>query len=179
MDNTIIANTTNVTMSDNINEIALALSKAQTELEAVEKGEKGYGYNYASLPATIQASKATLAKNNLAVTQLLGNAANGNPAVTTILLHNSGQYLKSVVSAPLIEMKGCNSVQNAGAVYSYLRRYSLQGILNMSSEDNDASNQGYAKPDTSTRFSTAATSEGGASRPQKFRKEANGVNHDI
>ena len=148
-------------MSPNIGEIASALSKAQSELESVGKGEEGYGYQYASLPATIQVAKPILAKNNLAITQLVGTDSNNNPSVTTILMHTSGEFIKSHASMPLIEMKGCNEAQRAGAVYSYLRRYALQAILNMSSEDNDASSHGFNKP----------TVKKSTSKPtQKFRK---------
>lgn len=158
--------TPSIEMSSDINEIALALSKAQSELEATGKSQEGYGYNYSDLSSVIKTAKPVLAKHGLAVTQLLGNEAS-NPAVTTVLVHSSGQYFKSFASLPLIEMKGCNEAQRAGAVYSYLRRYAFQAILGMSSEDNDASSQG--KPTGKTSFSKVKA----ASKPsgQKFRKK--------
>jgi len=150
-------------MSSNIGDLAGALSKAQSELESVSKGEKGYGYNYASLASTISVAKPVLAKYGLSISQLLGTTVEGLPSVTTVLLHSSGQYIQSTASLPLIEMKGVNEAQRAGAVYSYLRRYAIQGILNMSSEDNDASSKGIDKPQetkttttkTRTKFRTA------------------------
>ena len=61
-------------------------------------------------------------------------------------------------------------MQRAGAVYSYLRRYSYQAILGLSSEDNDASSEGTKKPSGNTSFSSNKTV---ASKPagQKFRKK--------
>ena len=161
---------TKVEMSDGISEIAAALSKAQSELEATSKGQEGYGYNYSDLSSVIRTAKPVLQKHGLAVTQLLGNEGD-KPAVTTVLVHSSGQYFKSFASLPLIEMKGCNAAQRAGAVYSYLRRYAFQAILGMSSEDNDASSEGTKKA------SKVATKPAG----QKFRKkkETKEVVHDI
>lgn len=145
---------TEVKMSNSISTIAMALSKVQSELTAVKKDEKGYGYNYSSLASTIEVSKPVLAKNNLAISQLVGNASNGSPSVTTILMHGgTGEYIMSTASMEKITMKGCNVAQESGATLSYLRRYALQALLNMASEDNDASSNGFVKPETTTSFS--------------------------
>lgn len=128
-------------MSSEIAEIATALSAAQAELEAAKKDQSGYGYNYSDLNSVITTAKPILAKNGLCLTQLLGQTTT-DVTVTTILAHKSGQYFKSVSSLPVIDMKGCNVAQGAGASISYLRRYAYQAILGMSSEDNDASSDG-------------------------------------
>ncbi len=157
-------------MSNDIDQIATALSAAQSELETANKGESGYGYNYSDLATVIKTAKPVLAKHGLAVTQLLSNQGD-KPAVETILIHKSGQYFKSYASLPLIEMKGCNEAQRAGAVYSYLRRYAFQAILGMSSEDNDAHSDGPKK--TSFSKSVSKKTNTVASKPsgQKFRKK--------
>ena len=164
-------------MSKDIGEIASALSKAQSELEAVGKSEEGYGYNYSDLSSVIKTAKPVLAKHGLAVTQLLGNEGE-RPAVTTVLVHTSGQFFKSFASLPLIDMKGCNEAQRAGAVFSYLRRYAFQAILGMSSEDNDASSEGTKKKGT-TSFNKAKSSAP-ANKPagQKFRRKKTEVTED-
>jgi len=154
-------------MSGEINELATALSKAQVELESLGKDEKGYGYNYASLASTIQVAKPVLAKHGLAVVQLVGNEGD-KPSVTTLLTHSSGQYVQTTASMPLVEMKGVNEAQRAGAVYSYIRRYALQAILNMASEDNDASSQGTSKPANKTSFATKEKTE---AKPKKFARK--------
>lgn len=161
--------TSQVTMSNQINEIALALSKAQSELEATGKSQEGYGYNYSDLSSVIATAKPILERHNLAVTQLLGNDGD-RPSVTTVLVHSSGQFFQSCASLPLIKVGSCNEAQCAGAVYSYLRRYAFQAILGMSSEDSDASSQG--KPTGNTSFSKKTTKKA-ASKPegQKFRKK--------
>lgn len=159
----------NTEMSSAINEISLALSQAQSELESAHKDQSGYGYNYSDLASVIKTAKPVLTNHGLAITQLLGNDGD-KPAVTTILVHKSGQYFKSTASLPLVEMKGCNEAQRAGSVYTYLRRYAYQAILGMSSEDNDASSEGTKK----TSFSGKKTTKKAvASKPadQKFRRK--------
>jgi hypothetical protein len=89
-------------MSDAINEVAEALSKAQSELDAATKDQAGYGYNYSDLNSVINTAKPVLAKHGLSVTQLLGNT-DDNVRVTTILAHKSGQYFRSEASLPVIE----------------------------------------------------------------------------
>ena len=132
-------------MSSNINEIASALSKVQGELDTAKKDSSGYGYNYSDLASVIETARPVLEKNDLAVTQLVGETQDGNAKVTTILTHSSGQYFRSEASIPVIEMKGTNAAQNFGASLSYLRRYAYQAILGMASEDNDASSKGPKK----------------------------------
>lgn len=137
----------NMNKSSSLANIATALSKAQAEMEAAKKGEEGYGYNYADLATVIAAAKPILAKHGLAVTQLVGQTVDNSVNVTTILTHESGEFIQSEASLPLIDMKGCNAAQNAGASLSYLRRYAYQAIIGQPSEDNDASSSGFKKPE--------------------------------
>lgn len=132
-------------MSDNINEIAEALVKAQAELASASKDQSGYGYNYSDLASVINSSRPALTKNGLAVIQLVGQTTDESVSVTTILAHKSGQFFKSIGTLPVIEMKGCNAAQSAGASLSYLKRYQYQSIIGQPSEDNDASSEGFKK----------------------------------
>lgn len=164
--------TNSVEMSTEIGEIALALSLAQGELEAANKGQSGYGYNYSDLTSVINTAKPVLVKHGLAVTQLVGT--NGDkPSITTILVHKSGQFFKSFADLPLIEMKGVNNAQITGAVYSYLRRYAYQAILGMSSEDNDASSNGFKKKGGTSFTKKAEPAKEAIVKPeaQKFRRK--------
>jgi hypothetical protein len=129
--------------SDQINELATALAKAQAELTSAKKDSKGHGYNYSDLATVIEEAKRVLPKHGLSFTQLVGQTNTSETVetinVTTILLHSSGQFISSEGSIRIPEMRGVNDTQKAGAALSYLRRYSLQAILGMASEDNDAS----------------------------------------
>jgi hypothetical protein len=148
-----------ITMSEKIDQISIALSKAQSELESVKKDSQGYGYNYSDLSSVIATAKPVLAKNGLAVVQLVGELSDNKVHLTTVLTHSSGQFFQSVSSAPLIEMKGANAMQAFGAVISYSRRYAFQAILGMSSEDPDASPNGFEKPQAKPAFKAPVKTE--------------------
>lgn len=169
-----------VEMSTSIGCLAGALAKAQSKLGSVKKAEEGYGYNYASLASTIETSNPVLSANSLAVSQVVGrNESNGDPSVTTILMHESGEYIMGTASIPRVEMKSCNIAQESGATISYLRRYALQALLNMSSEDCDASSSGFSKPKSGTSYKKKASDketeakkeEAPKGRRRKFKKD--------
>jgi hypothetical protein len=166
-------NHSDIIKSDSIKELATALSKAQAKLGAVHKGEQGYGYNYASLASTIETARPVLAEFGLSVSQLLGtrNSDGKGGVVTTMLMHESGEYIGSTADIVIIDMKGCNEAQSSGASFSYLRRYALQAILNMASEDNDAAS---GKPDPKpaakqeSKPQASAPAKGGFGRAAKL-----------
>jgi hypothetical protein len=137
--------------SENINELATALVKAQAAIGGVHKGSKAFGYNYANLEAVIAAVKEPLNANGLSFLQLIEDSENANTVkVTTLLLHSSGQYIGSTGSTEIPEMKGCNLAQRAGAAQSYLKRYQLQALTGLPTEDNDASSEGFSKQNSAS-----------------------------
>jgi len=125
--------------SDSIKNIAVALRKAQEEIKAVEMDAVNpfLGNKYASLGAIIEASKSILSKNGLSVSQLVESNPN-EIGVTTILLHDTGEYLSSTALIPIQDAKGLSLAQSAGAIITYMRRYCLAAILGMyADEDTD------------------------------------------
>jgi hypothetical protein len=139
--------------SEQINELASALAKAQGELESAGKSSRGHGYNYSDLATVISTAKPVLSKHGLSISQLVNESDIDKVSVTTMLLHSSGQFIASTGTIKIPEMRGVNDTQKAGAALSYLRRYSLQSILGMASEDNDASS-GVADPSNRATVST-------------------------
>lgn len=131
--------------SEAINELATALASAQAEITSANKDSKAYGYNYANLEAVIAAVKPSLNKNGLSFTQLIEESDSTSVKVTTLLLHKSGQFIGSTGSTEIPEMKGCNLAQRSGAAQSYLKRYQLQALTGLPTEDNDASSEGFNK----------------------------------
>lgn len=125
--------------SENLDQIGAALASAQAELSTAKKDSSGYGYNYSDLASVLATAKPVLMKNGLSVTQLVGKSTATEVSLTTILLHTSGQFISEESSIGIPEMNKINVTQKAGAAISYLRRYTLQAILGMASEDNDAS----------------------------------------
>jgi hypothetical protein len=126
--------------SDSIKNLAIALRKTQEEIGKVnfDSTNPFLHNNYASLGAIIEASKAVLVKNGLSISQPTTGSGN-EIGVTTILLHDSGEYIASTATIGINDEKGLKLAQVAGSIITYLRRYSLAAILNLyADEDNDA-----------------------------------------
>ena len=124
-------------MSEKIDSLALALSKAQSAIENVSKDKQAYGYKYADLASCLAAIKKPLGDNGLSISQLVSQEGDKHTLIT-ILLHESGQWLKSVFSIENVVMKQCNSLQQLGAGLTYARRYALSAIVGLTQEDDDA-----------------------------------------
>ena len=125
------------------NVVLKALVAAQSELTNLDKNASGYGYKYTDLATLITCVKPILAKHKLGFTQQISSImVEGltHACVKTIVFHEDGDLLDTVITAPPVEKM--SAIQGLGATITYLRRYSLQAILGLASEDDDA------KPDT-------------------------------
>lgn len=134
-------------MSEQINELAVAMSKAQAVLKNAVKDTKADRYNYADLAQIIELVRQPFAANGLAVMQPVGSDSNGKIVVTTIITHSSGQWISTTATVPdavLHGGAGKNPVQVAGSQITYMRRYQLAGMVCIAQEDDDA--QGYTAP---------------------------------
>jgi len=123
--------------SESIKEIATALSKAQSEFEAITKDAANpfFKSKYATLDAIIKTVKPTLAKNGLSVTQ--GNeTTESGIIVTTYLMHSSGEWVESELSMPVVK----NDPQGYGSAITYGRRYAYSAILGVATEEDDDGN---------------------------------------
>jgi len=121
--------------SSEIDKLAEALAKAQSELEGAKKESTNpfFKSNYADLHAVIKSSFPYLSKNGLSVTQ--GNEMiMGAVCVTTTLMHSSGQWIRSKVKLPLSK----KDAQGVGAAITYGRRYGLSAIAGIAQYDDDA-----------------------------------------
>lgn len=139
--------------SNELNELAGALSQLQGELPHVAKDSKGYGYNYSSLSDTLDTVKPLLVKYGFSLTQF----EDGGENLVTMLLHKSGQYIKGRMKLISIGMKGANEAQQKGAVLSYFRRYSIQAILGMAAEDTDGTDKKDVSPRTVAKESVSTS----------------------
>ena len=130
--------------SESIKMLAGALSQTQAEMPAVKFNSQNpfLKNKYADLGAVIDTSKAILAKHGLSVSQLVESQEN-KIGVTTILMHNSGEWLESTCWLELGDEKGKSNAQVAGSIVTYLRRYSLASILGMYADEDGDGN----KPD--------------------------------
>ena len=130
--------------SDSIAKLSAALVKVQAELKPVFfDAENPFLHNqYATLGAVIEASVSVMSKYGLAITQLTTSGI-GQIGVTTVLLHESGEYIETTVSLNLGDEKGKSLAQVAGSIITYLRRYSWAAILGLyAEEDTDGNGKG-------------------------------------
>jgi hypothetical protein len=124
--------------SDQIDLLSKALVQAQAEMPAVsfDAVNPFFKSNYATLGAIIQATRPVLAKYGLAVSQL-PVGSDGQIGIETTLMHESGQWVSTVVAVHADEK---NAAQAAGSAITYLRRYSLAAILGIYSDEDDDGN---------------------------------------
>ena len=136
--------------SDKIDKLAGALSKAQSEMKGAEKKSVNPFFNsgYADLHTVIESSLPHLTKYGLSVIQ--GNESNpGEFFVTTMLLHESGQWIKSKLKMPIEKI----TAQSIGSTITYGRRYGLSAITGIAQYDDDGnavSNKGLTKEHVKT-----------------------------
>ena len=127
--------------SNEIGNIAGALAKAQGVLSNAGKASEGYGYSYADIGANFDAIRKPFSENEIAITHGHALKDTSKPTVftTVMLMHSSGEWIKSTLEVPLTIMKGLSVSQSIGVVCTYSRRYLLQAVTGLASEDNDAS----------------------------------------
>ncbi len=134
--------------SDDISELAAALAQAQGEFPDIVKdrsvtitssktGSK-FTYNYADLANIIKSTRPILKAHKLAVSQLIGDTS-----VTTILMHASGQYLRTSMG-----FNRSNDIKEVGGMITYIRRYQLSGILGLSAEEDTDGSDGRGPVET-------------------------------
>lgn len=120
--------------SEHINELATALAKAQGILQHASKDASNpfFKSTYATLGSVMDAIRAPFSSNGLSFCQL-PRIKDDAVVVDTMLLHASGQWLMSSLSAKPSK----SDVQGVGSTVSYLKRYGLQAMAGIASEDDD------------------------------------------
>lgn len=140
-----------------------ALLKAQPKIEAAIKDSKNphFKSNYADINSVIAACKEELNKVGIVILQPVGMGADG-AWVKTILVHaESGETMESCV--PLINVP---DMQKLGSAITYARRYSLQSLILLGSEDDD----GNAVSNQPTRYvGTNEQADAAANRKPPFK----------
>ena len=121
--------------SDDIKELALALSKTQAILKGALKDSNNpfFKSKYADLASVWEACREPLAANGLSVVQMPCNDTPDSVALETILMHTSGQWISSVFSMPVSK----HDAQAVGTAITYARRYALAAVVGIAPEDDD------------------------------------------
>lgn len=132
--------------SESIKEIAIAMNKAQSEMTGAAKSKTNpfFKAKYADLKAVIEAIKTPFADNGLSYVQFPIEEG-GRIGIETILMHSSGEWLSNSFTVQLTKQ----DAQGAGSAITYCRRYGLQAVAGIPSEDDDgnaASKNKTSKP---------------------------------
>lgn len=146
--------------SDGIDELAAALAVAQGAMVGAKKDTVNpfYKSSYADLSSVVEAIKKPFADNGLSYVQGTDWDDNDNVVVVTRLMHSSGQWIES-----RLRMKPTkNDPQGVGSTITYARRYALQAIAGVPSEDDD----GNAGSQTVQTRNNAAHGQPGQVRQQ-------------
>ena len=123
--------------SENLNELATALCKAQNEMGGAVKDAKNpfFKSSYADLTSVIKAIKEPFNKDGLSDVQLPTTSDGGKGiGVKTILMHTSGQFIESEFYLPITKA----DPQAGGSAITYARRYALQAMAGIPTADDDA-----------------------------------------
>lgn len=123
-----------ISHSEQVNEISAALAKAQARMDYAAKDAANpfFKSKYADLKSVWEACRVPLTENGLSILQ--SPYADGmNVTVTTMLLHSSGQWFRSHLTASAKK----DDAQAIGSTITYLRRYSLQSLVGVAPEDDD------------------------------------------
>ena len=121
--------------SNEINELAAALSSAQGAMGAALKDSKNphFGNDFASLEAINAVIKQPLADNELSIVQFPISDESG-VGITTRIMHKSGQWLEEKWTMPVVKA----GPQQYGSLITYFRRYSIAAIFGIPQTDKDA-----------------------------------------
>ena len=135
---------------ENLDKLAAAFVALQADLVPVAKSKVNpfFKSNYAPLPEVMESIQPLLAKHKLAIAQFPTNL-NGESALQTILIHESGQTLKGEPT-PLLLAK--QDAQSQGSAMTYARRYGVMAVLGLvADEDDDGNKASYSTPKTAPK----------------------------
>jgi hypothetical protein len=116
-----------------------AIAKAVIAFESEQITLKKDGKNtyldaqYSTLENLINSTRKELIKHGLAIVSSSDEGSMGCIKTTTRLIHSSGEWIE--VDIPILVAK--QDPQSCGSAITYGRRYGLQGLLNLPSEDDD------------------------------------------
>lgn len=121
--------------SDSIVNIAQALLKAQRAITFAVKDSKNphFKSTYADLGSVIGACKAALNESGIVFMQMPSPSESGTIALTTRLLHSSGEWIEDTATCPLQK----SDPQGYGSANTYLRRYALAAAVGLYQDDDD------------------------------------------
>jgi hypothetical protein len=142
---TAVVSAGSVRRSTSIQALAVALCKVQREIDDPTKNKKADAgkrvYRYADLVQVLDVVRPALTAHGFAVTQMPCEYE-GQPAVTTLLLHESGEWLESVFRLRPVQA----DPQSVGSALTYARRYALLALCGIAADDDDDAQRASSSP---------------------------------
>lgn len=122
-------------VNEPISELVKALIGAQQEFAPLAKSATNphFKNKFVPLNEVIETVLPVLNKHGLAISQFPTLTIDGEPGLTTMLMHVSGQFLESTM--PLLTAK--NDPQGQGSALTYARRYALMSVLGLVGDEDD------------------------------------------
>lgn len=171
--------------SEQVNELAAALAKAQGQLEGAKKSSNNpfFKSKYADLAECWNTCREALTANEISVIQMPEEInENGRLNITTMLAHSSGQYISSTLTMTVTKL----DPQAIGSAITYGRRYALAAMVGLAQEDDDgekAMERSKDKKSVESPINITSVSENGSVRfingVQCQIQDKNGDWHDV
>lgn len=132
--------------SEQIGQLAEALSLFQGEIKDPIKNKVSHTSKYADLPSILELCRPLLSKNGLSIVQFPGNSTNDKISIETVLMHKSGEWISAAYEMSAISegarLKSTNAAQADGIIITYARRYALTALLAIAAQDDTDANAG-------------------------------------
>lgn len=127
-----------IEQSASVSKLFAALVAAQAEMRNQPKDSINphFKSRFADLATVLDTVKPVLAKHRLGVVQMPCEVQGVGPALATMLIHESGEYIRSTIGLRPVKA----SPQDTGSAMTYARRYGLQAVLGITADDDDDGN---------------------------------------
>jgi hypothetical protein len=135
-------------MSPDIGKLVAALCKAQLAFDPIKKESEnpafkrnGVNSKYADMHSLVTATRRHLNDNGLAIMQFPSVVAAGkNLVVSTLMAHDSGQWVSSELLIPATDERGFTA-HSIGKAMTYARRFSWSAITGTTADEDDDGNE--------------------------------------
>ncbi|MEX2955523.1 ERF family protein [Staphylococcus pasteuri] len=130
--------------SESITELNKALANFHKEVKQPMKDANNpfFKSKYVPLENVVEAIDDVAPKHGLTYSQYPVTTENGLVGISTVLLHESGEFIEF---PPATTKPDKNTPQGVGSALTYMRRYSLSAVFGITSDQDDDGNEASGK----------------------------------
>lgn len=153
--------------SESLVKLTGAILSVQGAISSVTKDAVNphFKNRYATLENVIDTARPALQEAKIAFVQAPGIVTDGSVEVTTMLVHESGEWMRSTLHVPLQK----RDAQGVGSAITYGCRYSLMAMLGLPPTDDDG--QAAVQPEPPAKRQVGWNKEGTARTAHSLKKE--------